>query len=470
MSGGRTATKYKFPLVSLMSYLGTVACFTLSSMSHAVSKLDTCELHFLSSNQTQSRIQSQEQDRIQNQDQRQAQSQTQRPTHDTHRTLGIEHYSAPQIHLTGENIATKAITEYRRGLTGLNSTFFEFTRDPRFTPYKKQIEGRKPLDIVEEYLYGRTGRTADVDSVDEMNVLRSQDAQVNSKALPEPQFFVTWAAMGIRAINRLIEHRIHLVGLIDGTIEVDGLTMDKVQFVRHDLDHAMALDAMTLDYYEVQKLQKLHTNHTPQNSKAKITIRDRFSRRLFESFSYEAQIKNMSESERVLFDIGYFVFFREDTFFDQVAFGAKLTDAAMQVPHTDLLQIYRSIPSSYEFELTENGDLQVKLSINEQDLKGQYSPLKRFLNSKDLRGLLPPEVERKIQISPSDEKLIIKEFLEETFSFFFARHFKNIQIQMTLAKLPKSSVNKSNNKDQQVNETKTSRSHALLNWLKYKFQ
>lgn len=107
-------------------------------------------------------------------------------------------------------------------------------------------------------------------------------------------FFLTWQELGLTALNRLFSHRAYPIGLVNQKTNIDGSSYNPQQVPLHDIFHV----------YRNEKTIKLFTQ---QDGK----LLENFAEIFYRQIDYDLLAPNFSESDQILFDFGYFVYFHE---------------------------------------------------------------------------------------------------------------------------------------------------------------
>lgn len=320
-------------------------------------------------------------------------------------------YTPSEWHVRGEDLAIQVInslSEYY--VNSSDSVWINFQQDSRY-------EG--PLILVPSQalssaaLHFGSSTLRNIDAV----YLSEMERYIASNPLPGPYFFITWEPMGIRAINRLTAQRIHLVGLTDHSLRADGGILEPEEYLIHDINHA----------------------HSSERAIGSSPI-------FFEHFNYDYIVSHLSASDRVLFDIGYFMYFHESyssygrlywgDFFENIR-SKNLDSMTPEQIEEYIKSTYKTVfnhlpfegfsddseinidPPTFQLKFYDSGDVEVKIAVSKP---GDFL-ISRFLDKSDLRVNLPNEVKNQIKEHPERGYSIIQGFLENAFSLFLTQHY-----------------------------------------------
>jgi hypothetical protein len=291
-----------------------------------------------------------------------------------------------------------------------SDVFTEFRRDPRFS--NKIPDSLSHLDAAVKFLE-HTYSPAKVDLKGLELVQKNRGLNEDQRSQLRKNFFITWKDLGIQAINKLVYHRVPFVGLVEGTVTVDGGFYDALGFFHHDLIH-------------------FHISEERSTNKSPIYGPDRFSQRHFQALNYDQIVSELNPSDRVLFDVAYFVFFHEA--FGQTI-GLQVTATAEDFSVERLREIYkRSFPNF--LEMSFDPSTMASLSSFKKDPAAPSSLVSRFLNKADLALLMPNEVLLLVgSLHSRDKKAeVVTEFLNQCFSLFMTYHY---QVYLKLLSQPR---------------------------------
>lgn len=311
-------------------------------------------------------------------------------------------YTAPSSHTENEALANQVIGAYRAKDFGPQSIWYKFTQNPQFKgPSVALNRNMTPIDLVAAaFKKENPQQPLDLTYLNYLIQLRST-YQPPSKA-KSPTIFVTFESVGIRFLNRLSSERIGLVGFFEG--EVDGRRMTKKEFVEHDIGHFHGLELKTGDFTETD------------------FGRDTFTAKHFNNFQYDTISKSLSEHQRVLFDVGYYLYYHEGVGGNDFGYGVSLMGSRPTLQ--GLQKVYRGI-GAFHFSISFDNGFRVRLKKSAyedaKDMSG--SVISRFRNPKDMRNLLPQEVLKAIAERPMDEDKIIGNFIGESFTVFLWYHY-----------------------------------------------
>jgi hypothetical protein len=301
-------------------------------------------------------------------------------------------YTAPRSHTENEELANNVVAAHENRNFGLNSVWYEFIHDPR---YNGPMEPGEPVLMAAESINAGRIRRKPVE-LDYYYGVKARD--------PDSRYFVTWKRIGIRAVNRLVSNRIKFAGFFDGY--ADGRHFTKRQFLQHDLSHAYSTHESTSVYP--------------------------FDIKLFDKVRYESIVESLSENDRVLFDIGYFLFY-----FERIANGLHFNEIDLNNLTLERVQsIYAHLIDSYTSGIGivfENGhpkaevikERKLPLVYIQPSFEKKFRLVNRFLNKKDLYGLLPRQVKFEIRNQPSDQD-IVGDFVEKSLTLFLQKHYEAV--------------------------------------------
>lgn len=227
----------------------------------------------------------------------------------------------------------------------------------------------------------------------------------------QPLFLMTSDQLGLRAFNRLFSQRIYPVRntLRDSTM-FENISNGPETFLS-DLERARLNELLI---------------HSSQSGITK--NKSNISSRFYRTFDYQTLTSRLSNDERILFDVAYYLYFYE--WIGSINWGQRLAqalDSNGRLTTQDLQRIYsESYLSEFVFSFMQNTKLQVTLTTeNGQTL------IDRFLDQTDLWIHLPTSIKNQVQRFPQERDLIIRQFLNDAFTIYFNLHFE-IARQITL--------------------------------------
>ena len=307
-------------------------------------------------------------------------------------------YTPSKWHLMGDDIANRVVQSlsHYKG-SSANSVWLDFTRDPRYN-------GRRP-----------TKPSGALNTA--MNTLEKKSSKVDKEALlliketvddaksSWPYFFVTWENLGIRGINRLIAHRIYPVGLTNKSMNVDGRTLEPKAFFEHDLGHAFGNEAII-----------------NSSMGTEWGVKDNFSKKFYENFQYDSIIDKLSDSDKVLFDIAYFLYFHEGIGTSGWGYMMAQVHASSHLSIESIQQAYKAtMGARFDFDFHAEGGLAIFLQRKNEFTTNNL--IQRFLNKGDLYVNLPVEIKNQLKETPEKSSEILANFLSKAFTVFFSPHY-----------------------------------------------
>lgn len=282
--------------------------------------------------------------------------------------------------------------------------------EPKYTPSKWQIIGEKDVIAALKEL-GPSLSSKNLSKLESPTIHEAIEYLKKVDRAPHQEttiiqesgnFYVTYRDLGIRAINRLTDANLSPMGLMKAPKKVDGKKYGITEFFEHDFEHAMLLKTLRDLSFELV---------------------DRSGRSLADfhkSFSYQEAVTKMSETERMYFDMGYFLSFHENymvNFVTSLSVMLRVSDGVMTKG-----TIQRAMKQNNLFGLEFSGE---RVS---SDLIGgaAMNPLvNRFLSRGDLFLNLPVELQAKIsQIhKPIEKAEVVKSFIESSLESFFQNYY-----------------------------------------------
>lgn len=306
-------------------------------------------------------------------------------------------YTPSIWHQMGDELAirvVRSLPEYQGEIA--NSIWLDFEKDPRYHGH-----AAKATEALEAAM---TSLDSDTSKVDRQELTYMAEVLDQAQA-SWPYFFITWEDLGVRAINRLISYRIYPVGLRDTIMKVDGRTLEPRKFLEHDLGHARG-------------------NELIINSSQKTAwgVKDDFSKTFYKQFNYDSIWSKLTENDRVLFDLAYFLYFHESVGNSTWGFMLAQIHASARPTVDDLQKIYKGqYYHTFSFEFHNDGTVSVTPKII--DGLADEILVERFLDKGDLWVHLPVEIKNQIKNNPDNAKAILAKFLGEMFTVFFKPHY-----------------------------------------------
>lgn len=343
-------------------------------------------------------------------------------------TFPHRHYTAPHWHRVGEDEAMKLVAEKNNSQS---SIWDDFTRDPRFVNLARQVKFQlNPGDTSSDEsifnlaseLVSQISRPVDdfkTSSRDLYNLIHQEVRDLNL----QPKFWVTWQPLGLRAINLLSSKYIYPLGLIDSIAKVDGRLMFPSVFFRHDLDHAL-INISKIDLirdfnfrHEVAFNRRKNKASFWELAKYKMGKQGRYYRKFLQVFDYEKIVARLSESDRVLFDVAYFLIMHE---------GSGSTHLGFPMTMMDLNNL--SAKSLQDFYIHESNyycpNSHIEITDGVKVIQKNDELVKRFSSKSDLMLDLPIEVSKQIEMNPQMAADLINNFIDEAFSIFYTFHYQ----------------------------------------------
>ena len=301
-------------------------------------------------------------------------------------------YTAPLEHLEGIEVADKAIAEYD-AYNKPGSVWLAFAKDPRFlnfpvnsSPFSSAIDF---FDRQSKKWGGYNVYKPDIEPA------YKQDAFIGGPA----HFLVSWNSLGISTINRLNFHRIYPLALSDTPQPADGQIFRPPHFFGHDAGHA----AQQIKLLEVP-FNRLHQKY----------------------FNYDTIVRDLNQSDRVLFDIAYFDYSHEISQNVYESFSNHISKCDGQ---PTLKQLQKAYISTFHQVLDFEFEPELKVRISADGIDPRYATrqfyINRFLDKKHTWSQLPMEIQSAVERSPDQANKIVGDFLDESFTLFFRLHYKS---------------------------------------------
>lgn len=269
-------------------------------------------------------------------------------------------------------MAKSIVNKYGAKADAYGPEWLEFADDPRYS-------GHRP-----------TFKTAAIDALNWLNSRYPKELGSEIYSGGGKRLFVTWNATGIRAMNRLIDRKIFVCGLVKGGAKVEGKPATDRYFTEHDIIHYLFIDS--------------------------IMFANEFSRSYYESFRLDDIQSSLSAQDQIIFDFGYFLFIHEGLMSRDWA--EKMEARINQITIKTLQEIYQdSMGRDFDFNFGAT-------DLITSNLKGPQREhlINRLRN--EFFDDLPLEMQQAVKNESNENaSTTIGHFLDEITTLFLKTHF-----------------------------------------------